>query len=262
MRLASSPEAGRSGDKTRVHRKAPSWQALLESALDVDELVAIAQELIRCPSVNPPGNEELVARVIANHLKQAGARDITTVTATKGRESVLARWGRPGGRVLVWNGHTDVVPTADVAQWRHAPFSAVVTDGRLWGRGATDMKGSIAAVLGALSMIDRAGLELQGEVVASFVGDEECGGSFGSGYLYERGMFPRADAGICGEPTGFDVVTVAQGRLWIEVTTFGTSAHAVASPSWETMRSRECGRLWTRSRRRRLCLILTAPATA
>ena len=203
-----------------------SWQGHLKGSLDFDELVGTAQELIRCSSVNPPGDEETVARVHARYLEEAGARDITTVTASKGRDSVIARWGKPGGRVLAWNGHTDVVPTADETQWRHPPFSALVADGRLWGRGAADMKGSIACVLQAFSMIARAGLELRGEVAISLVADEECGGLLGSGYLYEHGMFPRADAGICGEPTGFDVVTTAQGRLWIELTTFGTSAHA------------------------------------
>ena len=211
-----------------MSRSAPvtSWQGDLKDALDLGELVGTAQELIRCPSVNPPGDEEAVARLLSRYLKEAGARDITTVTAMKGRESVIARWGKPGGRVLAWNGHTDVVPTADDTQWRHSPFAALVADGRLWGRGATDMKGSIACVLQAFSMIDRAGLELQGEVAISLVADEECGGLLGSGYLYEHGILPRADAGICGEPTGFDVVTTAQGRLWIELTTFGTSAHA------------------------------------
>ncbi len=203
-----------------------SWQGHLKRVLDLDELVGTAQELIRCSSVNPPGDEEAVARVSARCLRQAGARDITTITASKGRDSVIARWGKLGSRVLAWNGHTDVVPTADETQWRHPPFSALVADGRLWGRGATDMKGSIACVLQAFSMIARAGLELQGEIAISLVGDEECGGLLGSGYLYEHGMLPRADAGICGEPTGLDVVTTAQGRLWIEVTTFGTSAHA------------------------------------
>jgi succinyl-diaminopimelate desuccinylase len=207
-------------------RERADVDARLRGALDVDELVATAQELIRCPSTNPPGDEEGVARVIARHLERAGARDVRTVVAAPGRHSVVCRWGEPGGRVLAWNGHTDVVPVGDAEEWRYPPFSGRVAGGRLWGRGATDMKGSVAAVIQALSTIARAGLEARGEVVFSIVGDEECGGQHGSSYLYEHGLLPPADAGICGEPTGLDVLTAARGRLWIDITTYGTSVHA------------------------------------
>jgi acetylornithine deacetylase/succinyl-diaminopimelate desuccinylase family protein len=198
----------------------------LRRALDVDELVATAQELVRAPSPNPPGDEAEVAAIAARRLEQAGAREVTTVDAGGRRHSVVARWGAPGGRVLAWNGHLDVVPVADEAQWRHPPFSGAVADGRLWGRGAVDMKGPVAAALHALRIVQRAGLEPLGEVVFSLVADEECGGGRGAGHLLERQLLPPADAGICGEPTGLDVLTGARGRLWIELATFGRSAHA------------------------------------
>ena len=213
------------GDEVST-REGADVEALLRAALDVNELIDVAQGLIRCPSTNPPGGEEEVARLVARHLERAGARDITTVVAAPGRHSVIVRWGTPGGRVLAWNGHTDVVPVGDERDWRYPPFSGQVAGGRLWGRGATDMKGSIAAVLQALTTIARAGLEPRGEVAFSIVADEECGGQQGAGYLREHHLLPPADAGICGEPTGLNVLTAARGRLWVDITTYGTSVHA------------------------------------
>jgi acetylornithine deacetylase/succinyl-diaminopimelate desuccinylase family protein len=198
----------------------------LRRALDVDELVATAQELVRAPSPNPPGDEAEVAAIAARRLEQAGAREVTTVEAGDRRHSVLARWGAPGGRVLAWNGHLDVVPVADADAWRRPPYAGAVAEGRLWGRGAADMKGPVAAALQALRIVERAGLEPLGEVVFSLVADEECGGSRGAGHLLDRQLLPPADAGICGEPTGLEVLTGARGRLWIEITTLGRSAHA------------------------------------
>jgi succinyl-diaminopimelate desuccinylase len=75
-------------------------------------------------------------------------------------------------------------------------------------------------------MLDRAGVEPRGEVVFSLVADEEAGGRYGAGHLLDQGLLPHADAGICGEPTSFEVMTGARGRLWLEVGTFGKSAHA------------------------------------
>ncbi|HEY3542713.1 MAG TPA: M20 family metallopeptidase [Gaiellaceae bacterium] len=198
----------------------------LRDALDVAELVETAQALVRAPSENPPGDEKAVAAVVAQLLRNAGASDVTTVVAEARRHSVIARWGAPRGRVLAWNGHLDVVPVGDREGCPHPPYDGVVSEGRLWGRGAADMKGPIACALQAVRMLDRAGLEPRGEVAFSLVADEEAGGESGAAYLLGQGLLPKADAGVCGEPTNLEVMTGARGRLWFDVTTFGRSAHA------------------------------------
>jgi succinyl-diaminopimelate desuccinylase len=208
------------------HDRRPPWLPSLVDAVDVEAVVEIAQALMRCESVNPPGDERETARIVAAHLKGLGARDLDVIQTGDKRESVVARWGTPGGRVLAWNGHTDVVSAGDESQWTTPPFSPTVRDGRLWGRGAVDMKGPVASLLHALTMIDRAGLTLEGEVAVSIAADEETGGSLGTGYLAQQGVFDGIDAGICGEPSSLNAVVAARGRLWLELTLIGKGAHA------------------------------------
>lgn len=204
----------------------PPWLEALLDVVDVNAVLATAQALIRCPSVNPPGDERDTSRIVFGHLQGLKAREVEIVRGSERRESVVARWGSPGGRVLAWNGHTDVVAAGDESRWSDPPFSATVHDGRLWGRGAVDMKGPVACVLHALTMIEHAGLELEGEVALSIAADEETGGALGTGYLAEHGFLVGADAGICGEPSSLNAVVAARGRLWLELTLIGTSAHA------------------------------------
>ena len=198
----------------------------LRSLLDIDELIATAQALIRCPSVNPPGDEREAAAVLAVELEKVGAHEIRTIEAADGRHSILARWGTPSGRVLAWNGHTDVVPAGDESAWRYPPFEGRVADGRLWGRGAVDMKGPIAAFVHALALLRRARTPIAGELEISFAADEETGGRYGTGYLAEQGLLRPADAGICSEPSSLDALVAARGRLWVEIAATGVGAHA------------------------------------
>lgn len=198
----------------------------LRRGLDLDELVAVAQELIRYPSVNPPGDESAAAAFVAAELERLGAHAVAVVSAGEGRDSVTARWGKPGGRVLAWNGHLDVVDPGDEASWRFGPFEAHVAEGRLWGRGTADMKGSVAAMLQSLAIIRRLQLPIDGELLITVVADEEAGGKYGAGYLAESGMMGTADAGICGEPTSLRPLVAARGRLWLEVEAIGVAAHA------------------------------------
>lgn len=198
----------------------------LRELVDTTTLVEVTRELVRCRSVNPPGDERSAAQVVIRHLERIGAREIRTFEPSSGRVSVLAKWGRPGRRALGWNGHLDVVPVGDEAQWQHPPFDAHVAEGRVWGRGTADMKGAIASVLQALELIGRRGTEPDGEVVLSFVADEETGGTLGTSYLADQGLIRGLDAAICGEPTGLNVATAARGRLWLEIIADGRSSHA------------------------------------
>jgi succinyl-diaminopimelate desuccinylase len=198
----------------------------LKRLVDTEALVDNAARLVRCRSVNPPGDERAAAEVVLHQLEDVGARDIEIVEAEEGRTSVLARWGARGGRVLAWNGHLDVVPAGDEGEWIQPPFAGLVEDGRLWGRGTADMKGAVAAVIEALALLKRAGFQPNGELALSVVADEETGGAFGTGYLADRGLLGRADAAICGEPTGLNVAVAARGRLGIEIVVQGRSAHA------------------------------------
>src|SRR5215207_1192612 len=184
---------------------------------DVERLVAA---LVRIDSVNPtlvPGGagEAEVMRFAAGWLRDAGL-DVEIVDAAPGRPSVIATArGRGGGRSLMLNGHLDTVGVEGMSE----PFSARVSEGRLYGRGGYDMKGGVAAAM--LAAVAAARQELAGDVVVTAVADEEHS-SVGTQAVLER---VGADACVVTEPTGLDVMVAHKGFAWWEVTAAGRAAH-------------------------------------
>ncbi|HSC90267.1 MAG TPA: ArgE/DapE family deacylase [Gaiellaceae bacterium] len=138
--------------------------------------------------------------------------------------------GAGGGRSLVINGHIDVVDAGDPAGWTSPPFEAEVRDGRVYGRGAVDMKGGVAAALFALEALSACGVRLAGDVVFETVPDEEtC--AMGTIAAIARGH--RADAGLVPEPTRFNLWVATRGLLHGTLTVPGRSAHAeMNQPPW------------------------------
>ncbi|MDX6438210.1 MAG: acetylornithine deacetylase, partial [Gaiellaceae bacterium] len=139
--------------------------------------------------------------------------------------------GSGGGRSLVINGHIDVVSAGEETRWASPPFAAEVRDGRIYGRGACDMKGGVGAALFALEALHAAGVELQGDVIFETVPDEEtC--AMGTMAAIARGY--RADAGLVPEPTCFNLWVATRGLLHGTLTVPGRSAHAeMNQPSWQ-----------------------------
>lgn len=190
-----------------------------------DEVVEICRDLVRAKSENPPGDERAVAGVAERWLRRLGLQ-VQRVEAAPGRVSVLSSWGdAAGGKTLAFNGHTDVVPATDAAAWPHPPFSGHVADGRIYGRGATDMKSGIAACIAAVSGLQRGGFVPRGRLVMQFVADEEALGILGAKYLVENGHCEGIDEAIVGEPTSLHLVTSERGALWFRIVTHGVSAH-------------------------------------
>lgn len=191
------------------------------------DAVALARELVRVDSRNPslvagaPGERE-VARVLAEVLTGWGGFDVEVREAAPGRPNVIARvagngTGAAGGRTLMFNGHVDVVGTEGM---RHAPFDGEERDGRLYGRGAADMKAGVAAMCAAAARAADAGLAA--ELVVAAVADEEYQ-SVGTQALIAGGV--RADAAIVTEPTGLAIMPAHRGFVWITVTVRGRAAH-------------------------------------
>ena len=130
--------------------------------------------------------------------------------------------GQGGGRSLILNGHIDVVPEGDVSKWKDHPFSGKMENGRMYGRGTTDMKGGNVAMIMAMESILRSGINLQGDVIFQSVIEEESGGA-GTLAAVLRGH--TADAAIIPEPTNLKLFIKQQGSMWFRVTIEGTSAH-------------------------------------
>jgi acetylornithine deacetylase len=140
-----------------------------------------------------------------------------------GRSSVVGVLrGTSGGRSLHLSGHIDVVPVDTDAPWSHYPWAGEVADGRMWGRGAGDMKGGLAAYLSAAEEI-AAGDRLPGDLIFSSVIEEECGGN-GMWAVLRAGY--TADATLIGEPTGLDVVHAGTGVVWLRLVARGPTGHA------------------------------------
>jgi acetylornithine deacetylase len=148
-----------------------------------------------------------------------------------GRPQLIARLaGAGGGRSLVLNGHIDVVSADPVGEWTSDPFVPVVRDGLLYGRGACDMKGGIAAMVFAVETLAGLGVSLAGDVFVATNTDEESSGAGGTA-LVEHGL--RADAGVVTEPTGFQVWTACRGSEYGVVRVPGRPGHAeVRQPDW------------------------------
>jgi succinyl-diaminopimelate desuccinylase len=197
--------------------------------------VAFASELVRIPTVNPPGDAYAdAAQAIGDRLARGGFT--VSVLPAEGRPEHTPRYPRPNvlgvlegyapGPCLHLNGHFDVVPAGD--GWSVDPFAGVVRDGRLYGRGACDMKAGIAAAVYAAEAVRRAGVRLRGRLEISGTVDEESGGFAGVAWLCERGYIARGrtDYVIIPEPFGVDRVCVGhRGVWWFEVTTHGRTAH-------------------------------------
>lgn len=187
-----------------------------------DELVELAQSLIRLDTVNPPGRERDAAATLGAYLEGSGVEvDIRDLGAD--RANLVARLPGAGtGRSVVLAGHLDTVP-AKPAEWVADPWSGNVEGDRLFGRGSCDMKGSVAAMAVALTRLARAG-SLGGDVVFVATAGEETD-SCGAYALAEEGLFEGIDGIVVGEPTRLELGLCHKGLLWIEIDLEGRAAH-------------------------------------
>jgi succinyl-diaminopimelate desuccinylase len=198
------------------------------------EIVQLAADLVRIPTVNPPGEEyESCARFLGADLQRRGFA--VEYIAAAGRPEHSVRHPRVnvvgtrrggGGRVVHLNGHIDVVPPG--AGWTVDPFAGLVRDGKIYGRGACDMKAGIAAAVFAAEAIARAGIDLPGTIEISGTVDEESGGFAGVAHLAQIGRISsgRTDFVVIPEPLNVDRICIGhRGVYWFEVTARGRVGH-------------------------------------
>ena len=190
--------------------------------IDEDYVLGALRDLVHINSVNPalmndaPGEAE-IASYVWNALDAIGL-DTKRIESTPGRTSVVGkRDGRGNGKSLMLNAHLDTVGVVGMDE----PFSARVEGGRLYGRGSYDMKGALAACLGAAKALGDARINLAGDLLIAAVADEEHA-SIGMSDVI--GVYD-VDAAIVTEPTQLEICLAHKGFAWIEIETFGKAAH-------------------------------------
>ncbi len=200
-----------------------------------DALVALCQDLIRIPTLNPPGRDYLeICEMLGERLRGAGWQvELIRAEGTPGDSDTWPRWnmvaryeGARPGECVHFNSHHDVVEVGH--GWTVPPFDGVVKDGRVYGRGACDMKGGLAASVIAAEAFIAANPDFAGAVEISATADEETGGYGGVAYLAERGYFDpdKVQHVIIPEPLNKDRICLGhRGVWWAEIETHGRIAH-------------------------------------
>jgi succinyl-diaminopimelate desuccinylase len=198
------------------------------AAIDGAAVVAIAQRLIAAASPNPPGDTRSVAEVAADVLRSMiPGVALALHDCGQGVVNLVARVrGNGPGRRIVLNGHLDTYPVNEALPWTVDPLGGLVRDGRLYGRGAADMKGGIAASIAALAALAEVRDDWPGEAVLTLAGDEESMGVLGTQWLLENVPHARGDAAIIGDAGSPHVLRFGEkGFLWLEVSASGKPSH-------------------------------------
>jgi acetylornithine deacetylase len=194
-----------------------------------EEVVGFLQRLIQFDSET--GKEGPISNFVAKTLRGIGLTvdqfdlDLDALSGhpsflkpqlpVEGRPNVVGLWkGSGGGRSLLFNGHLDTVPSDPLDQWLDGPFSGVIRDDNIWGRGASDMKSGLAAMTMAVAILKDLGLQPKGDVILEYTVDEEHTG-MGTLACILKGY--KADAGICCETSNLEVMPACIGRMWFTI---------------------------------------------
>ena len=196
--------------------------------IEPQQVIAWTQQLVRIPSVyRPQANqgEEQAAAWVRDRFQEMGLETHWQMVAPT-RPNVIGIWrGVQEDRTLMFEGHTDVVTEGDSAAWTHGgPFSARIVDGKLYGRGANDMKGGLVAAMGATKAIIDSGVRLKGNILIGALVDEE-GLMLGAKHFVAQGWAERVDAAIICEPEENHLCICQKGVMWARLTCHGTMSH-------------------------------------
>ncbi|MCI0624885.1 MAG: M20 family metallopeptidase, partial [Acidobacteria bacterium] len=197
-------------------------------------LLDFCYRLIETPSPNPPGDERAVMAVICEELSRLKLTGHEIIASDPCRPNLLL-WlrGKQAGPLLLYNAHVDTKPVGDQRdRWETDPLRATVKEGRIYGLGAADMKGAVAAFVYALAAL-KENTTLQGTVCLALTADEEAGSRFGAGYLVSRGKI-KADMALIGEPSGIErewefLHLGHRGSSCFKVKVHGTQGHSSIS---------------------------------
>lgn len=194
-----------------------------------DEALDLVSGFVKRPSENPPGDVRAATLYLADWLREQklAPRIIETNPAEGLLNFVVDAEGAGPGRHVILNGHTDTFPVGDRSLWSADPFSGTVADGKIHGRGVSDMKGGLAASIFAFTLLAARREAWRGRLTLAVVCDEETMGPWGANWLVDRDPKLEGDAVIIGEPSSPKTIRFGErGFVWLRVITRGRSSHA------------------------------------
>lgn len=192
-----------------------------------DEVVELCTDLIKCPTENPSGDTSSAVEFLSRLFSRESI-PFEVFEPLPGVKSICADWlGDSPGPTLVLNGHLDTFPADDAALWSCSPFGGEVKDGRIYGRGAADMKGGVTASLFTFLLFHRVRPRARGRLRLMLVADEETGGKWGTDWIIAHKPEMAGDACLIGEPTGLGALRIGEkGQVWLRLRATGVSYHA------------------------------------
>jgi len=195
----------------------------LITGFDADEAIDLLRMMIKINTTNPPGNESKLTKWLADWLKERGVES-EIIEIESGRANlVVTLKGKTSDSALLYTGHLDTVPPG-LQQWRHDPFGAEIVDDHLYGRGASDMKSGLAAMLYSLVLLKRQGFVPEQDLILLATAGEEVN-CLGARAFVAAGGMKKVVAAVVGEPSNGDVIVSHKGAAWLEITTRGSTAH-------------------------------------
>jgi succinyl-diaminopimelate desuccinylase len=184
-------------------------------------VLALAKNLIATNSENPPGREKEVAEVLRSHLEPHGI--LCTQVGSDDRPNLLFSTHKGDMGSLVLHGHMDTVPAGPREKWEFDPFACITANGRLYGRGAADMKGPLAALAETMILYKR---ENHKEPLLLLATSNEENGLLGAEEVADSGILQGVEYGVCAEPTGLQLFLGEKGVVWVKVTAKGKTGHS------------------------------------
>jgi len=224
-RATKRPTHRSEGGRARLERDALRFLASYEV-----QLIDFARELVATPSPNPPGDERDVIALSRERLAALGYKNLKSVAIEAARPNLVGEIvGGSPGRVLMLNGHLDTKPAGDRTEWETDPYDPVLRDGHLYGLGAADMKGGVAAMVYAGAALGQLDVPA-GSLKIGLTADEEAGSHFGVRFVAHREEF-SSDAVLVGEPTGMKsgwayVAVASRGLSCFVIRVHGTQMHS------------------------------------
>ena len=199
----------------------------IKSKIKEEEITNLAQELIKIPSDETAGEKE-VCEYLESYLKSLGMK-VLLQKVLPNRPNIIAEViGDEVGKSIMFNGHVDTVPIGDIKKWSMDPYSAIIKDNKLFGRGSTDMKGAIASMIIAMKFIMNNVEKFNGKIIFTGVMAEETTG-LGTQKIVEENI--KADMAVVGEPSDEKIYRAHKGTMWFNLSTYGKLEHSSESNS-------------------------------